>query len=165
MQPGGVRYQYYACLPEIRKTPTCPSNGKKSRFWRADAIEPQARDLLAKVLRDLNAPEHRLLLRPRLSDPRQAERAALQEQHDALLDMRQRGRIDENAFELRRQVLIDRLAEVTGPEELPVQTAATAARSVPDASNVTPSDLLDDWGVTFGLDMNGRVYVMALRPR
>lgn len=154
-------HDQYVCFDHMRKTPTCPTNNRRTRTYRSERLHAAARVLVADLLSSPSDPvglgrAYGGEVRP---DVNAVERAELERKQLALLDLFLEKVIDRATYDLRRSTLAARLAALVPPiPHAPVTMPARPdlAAGVLTCSNLEFSELLDTLGIEMvvtGLDV------------
>lgn len=111
---------YYACLPEVRHTEHCPTNGKRRRLWRTDELERAYVEALAALLENPHDPLRiqAAFGAPLPEDPHVQERQDVNAMLEELLDLRLKGQVTRAAYERQFEILSDRLKRLNAPAPL-----------------------------------------------
>lgn len=143
-----VRHAQYVCFPHVRKTPTCPTNGKGIRTYRVDRLNAAARKALAALLSDPSDPAHVAAAYGAVPapDPHSGERQGIGRKLAALLDLYLEQVIDRATYDARRATLTARLASLTSPATPAPATMpprSDLALDVLECDNLGLAELLD----------------------
>lgn len=166
-----VRVPQYVCFDHVRKTPTCPVNGKRLKLYPLPALHASAREVLAELLLNPNDPTRfaeTYIDEPARPDQAEAERADLTRKLDALLDLFLEGVIDRHTYDARRSTLTARLGTLT-PPPVPLRPPSMPARpdlaeAVRTCSNEELADILDILDVEFMAQPDNTVQVVSFKP-
>lgn len=163
------RRRAYTCYPRVRRTDTCPSNGRSTRNWyTADEIADQVRNVLAAYLSDPNDPTHLHVLtgQPPVTDPHAEERADVDRRLTTLTRMQLDRAIEYSDYLALRAELTaqrDAIPATSTPIRSDLPDLSDLAEAVRTSSNEALADLLDILDVTLQIDENG-VTLRSIRP-
>jgi len=161
----------YICYDRVRKTPTCASNGKRTRGWyTAERIATQARQVLGAYLAQPLDPARLrgLDTGSPLPDEHAQEKARINQQLEALVTLHLHGEINYDHYVAHRAGLLARLNALTPtvaePAAEPLRDLSRWVPAVLSGDNEELARLLDLLGVTFGLLEGGGLQVLRLVP-